>query len=197
GEVLAEVESLELETLQLDILTARNDIRIAEKLVAELTKLSDAGAVAGQDVLEAEAKLGQARNALAVARSKWLALDLTAERLEDLLREGKPLAGLTLPVTAPVSGTVIHTELAAGRVVEPADHLAEVTDLSTVWVRIGVLEKDLGRVRVGGMVELHIGNHAPLVRPVTAISPYLDPSTNLASAWVELANPSGSAPVFQ
>src|SRR5262249_17723279 len=66
GEVLAEVESLELETLQLDILTARNDVRIGEKLVAELTKLSDAVWVTRHYVREAEAKLVQGRNDRAV-----------------------------------------------------------------------------------------------------------------------------------
>jgi membrane fusion protein, heavy metal efflux system len=198
GDILAEVESLELESLQLDVLTARNDIRIAEKLSVELRKLADAGAVAGQEALEAEAKLGQGRNALAVARGKWLGLGLPADKLDDLLRRGEPLPGLALPVTAPVSGTVVHAELTAGRVVDPADHLAEVTDLSVVWVRIGVLEKDLYRVRVGQPVELRLAAYPGEVfhAAVTAFSPYLDP-TGVASAWAELTNPSAADPRFQ
>ena len=54
GEIIAEVESVELDALQLDLLAARNEIALSEKLVAELTRSVDAGAVAGQTVLDAE-----------------------------------------------------------------------------------------------------------------------------------------------
>src|SRR2546423_1446515 len=70
------------------------------------------GAVTGQSLLEAENKLRQARNALAVARSKWHALGLPAGDLDALVRDGKPRPGLTLPVRSPIPGTVIHADLA-------------------------------------------------------------------------------------
>lgn len=199
GDVLAEVESLDLNTLQLDLLTARNDIRLSEKLVAELTKSADAGVTSGQATLDAESRLAQNRNALAVARSKWLGLGLPADRLDDLLRRGEPLPGLTLPVTAPVSGTVVHAELTAGKVVEPTEHLAEVVDLSVVWVRVGVLEKDLHRVKVGQPVEVHLVAYPGEVFRTTVLarSPFLDPVTNVTTVWAELANPSGAEPRFQ
>src|SRR5581483_6422501 len=92
----------------------------------------------------------------AVARARWRTLDLPADRLDELLRTGRPLPSLTLPVRAPVSGTVVHAELTAGKVIDVSEHLAEVIDLSTVWVRVGVLEKDLHRVAVGQPVEVHL-----------------------------------------
>jgi RND family efflux transporter MFP subunit len=198
GEVLAEVESVELDALQQDLLTAANDARLADRLVAELRKSAERGAVTVQAVTDAESRLAQARNAQAVARAKWMGLGLPADRLDDLLRQGTALPGLGLPVAAPVSGTVAHAELTPGRVVEPADHLAEVTDLSTVWVKLGVLEKDLHRVRVGQPVELHLVAHPGEVfrSTVTATSPYLDPVTNVAAVWAELANPPGAEPRF-
>lgn len=199
GDVLAEVESLDLDALQLDLLAARNDIALSEKLVASLRKSADQGVVAGQAVIDAENTLAQNRNALAVARARWRALDLPADRLDELLRTGKPLAGLALPVRAPVSGTVIHAEVTAGKVVDVTEHLAEVIDLSTVWVKVGVLEKDLHRVAVGQPVEVRLVAYPGEVfrATVAAKSPFLDPATNVAAVWAELANPPGGEPRFQ
>ncbi len=199
GDTIAEVESMELDTLQLDVLAARNDIALSEKLVAALTKSADQGTVSGQAVIDAEGTLARHRNALDLARSKWLGLGLPAARLDELLRRGEPLPGLALPVTAPVSGTVVHAELTTGKVVEPTEHLAEVIDLSTVWVRVEVLEKDLRRVVVGQPVELHLVAYPgeTFRTTVRAKSQYLDPTTNVTTAWAELSNPSGPEPRFR
>lgn len=193
GDVVAEVQSLDLETLQLDLLTARTEIALGERLVREQKASAAAGVIRQQDVYDAELKLAQARNALAVARSKWLAVGLTEADLDALHKRSAVTPGLALPVRVPVGGTVIHAELAVGQVVEPADHLAEVTDLSTVWVRVGVLEKDLHRVRVGTPVELKFAAYpGEVVRTaITATAPFLDPATHLAFVWAELKNPSG------
>ncbi|VTR95386.1 secretion protein : Efflux transporter, RND family, MFP subunit OS=uncultured planctomycete GN=HGMM_F01A04C20 PE=4 SV=1: Biotin_lipoyl_2: HlyD_3: HlyD_2 [Gemmata massiliana] len=199
GDTIAEIESLEIDTLQLDVLAARTDIALAEKQVAELTKSADAGAVAGQMVIDAQTRLARNRNALDLARGKWLGLGLPAARLDELLRRGEVLPGLALPVTAPVSGTVARADLTTGKVVEPAEQLAEVIDLSTVWVRIEVLEKDLRRIAVGQLVELHLAAYPGEVfrTTVRARSQYLDATTNVTTAWAELANPSGSEPRFR
>lgn len=47
GQVLAEVESVELEALQLELLNARNDARLSEKIVADLEPSVRSGAVPG------------------------------------------------------------------------------------------------------------------------------------------------------
>jgi cobalt-zinc-cadmium efflux system membrane fusion protein len=196
GDVVAEVKSLDLDTLQLDALTAQTELGLNEKLVKELRTSVEAGAAAGQSLIDAEAKLAQAKNSLAVARSKWLAVGLAADSFDALLKRGKADPGLTLPVRTPVGGTVIHAELTTGKVVEPIEHLAEVADLSTVWVRVGVLEKDFPRVAVGTPVDVRLTAHPGEVfrTSVSAVAPYLDPVTHLGSVWAELGNPSGAEP---
>lgn len=198
GEVVAEVRSLDLDTLQLAAVTAQTEVALGEKVVKELRPLVDGGAVAGQILIDAESKLAQARNGAVVARSKWLALGLEAESLDAILERGTASPDLTLPVRVPVGGTVIHAELTVGRVVEPTEHLAEVADLSTVWVRIGVLEKDLHRVAVGTPVDVRLVAYAAEVfrTSVAAVAPFLDPTTHLASVWAELKNPTGREPRF-
>ena len=44
--------------------------------------------------------------------------------------------------------------LSVGKVINSKEHLFEVLDLSTVWLKVGVLEKDLAQVAVGQSFEL-------------------------------------------
>ncbi|AWM39070.1 Cobalt-zinc-cadmium resistance protein CzcB [Gemmata obscuriglobus] len=199
GEVLAEVESPELDALQQDVLTAQSEVRLSEKLVTELGKSADAGAVAGQAVLDAETKHAQNRNALEVTRARWAGLGLPRSQFDDLLATGAPRPGLTLPVVSPVPGVIAHAELTAGKVVEPAEHLAEVVDLSVVWVKVGVLERDLRKVKIGQTVEVELVAYPgrSFRTQVRAVSPALDPATNVFTVWAELSNPDSSEPLFQ
>jgi RND family efflux transporter MFP subunit len=186
GQLLAEVRSLELEALQLELRNAENDVRVAEKALAGMENVG--ASVPEQTLLDARVALQQHRNALDVARGKWVSLGL------DPAAKGPA----RLPVRSPVAGTVIHADLSVGKVVEPGEHLFEVVDLRTVWARVGVLEKDLRRVRAGLEVELRLtaypGRTFPGKIQVRGLA--LEAGTHLATAWAELSNAEGKEPVF-
>jgi RND family efflux transporter MFP subunit len=97
-----------------------------------------------------------------------------------------------LPIRSPIGGIVVHADVAVGRVVETTEHLFEIMDLSAVWVKIGILEKDLHRVRVGQPVELTLTAYPAesLRMSIQVKSLYLDPRTRLGTVWAELKNPS-------
>src|SRR5262249_29129224 len=115
-----------------------------------------AGAEANIQVVNAKTKVQQTRNALDVAKAKWLSLDLSMDRLNAVLKDGRPPQSPTIPVRSPMAGTVIHADLTGGKIVEPGEHLFEIVDLSMVWAKIGVLERDLNRVAVGQSVDLRL-----------------------------------------
>lgn len=198
GQVLAEVESLELEALRLELKNAQNDLRLSEKVVSDLERISNSGSISGQSLVEAQSKHQQNRNALDVARAKWLSLGLPEADLDELLRREDGPAARTLPVRSLVGGTIIHADLAVGKVVEPSEHLFEVVDLSSVWVKVGVLERDLRSVAAGQPIELRLAAYPgeTFRTTVTVQGPYLDPVTHLNTVWAELANPSGAEPRF-
>ena len=195
GDALAEVQSVELESLQLELLNAQNDIQLSSKVLAGVEKSALQGAISEVSLLEARKKNQTNLNALEVARSKWMSLGLSAELLEDLLRQKKSLAP-TLTVRTAIRGTVVHADLTVGKVVEPTEHLFEVVDLSAVWVQIGVLERDLHRVEVGQAVELRLTAYPGEVfnGKVEVKGFSLDPSTHLATVWAALSNPPGEEP---
>lgn len=184
GALLAEVQSQELESLQLEVQNAQTNARLAEQVYKGVKE--SIGAIPEREIINAEIQLQQARNALELARVKWLALGLSPTALDALLAgTAKPTP--TLPIRSPVSGTVIHADLALGKVVEPGEHLFEVIDLSSIWARIGVLEKDITRVAVGQPVEVRLTAYPGDVfhGTVAVVGQFLDPTTHLIDVWVE------------
>jgi len=193
GALLAEVETQESEILRLDIQNALEERKLASHILAGLKE--SAGAVAQSSLLAAETQWKQARDALELARAKWLALGFAPAILEDLLA-GKKTGPATLPVRSLVAGTVLHADIAVGRVVDPGEHLFEIVDLSTVWARIGVLEKDIPRVRVGLPVSLRLTAHPEKTYrgTIKVVGDMLDPGSHLNDVWVHLENPPGQDP---
>jgi RND family efflux transporter MFP subunit len=195
GQVLAEVASLDLETLQLELLNARNDVRLAEKVLGNLESASDS--VAEQTILDARTALEQHQGTLAVARSKWLALGLSADTVDALLRDGIR-RNVTLPITSPIAGTIIQSDLNLGKVVEPGEPLFKIVDLSRIWVQIGLLEQDLHKIRIGQSVELRLtaypGEMIPTRIQVKGLA--LESLSHLATVWADLTNPPGKEPRF-
>src|SRR5262249_9937413 len=82
GQLLAEVNSLELENLALELVNAQNELELSARIVADLEAGSQRGAVREQHLLEEQTKHQQYQNNLEVARSKWLSLGLTREDLD-------------------------------------------------------------------------------------------------------------------
>ncbi|MBI2806261.1 MAG: efflux RND transporter periplasmic adaptor subunit [Planctomycetes bacterium] len=187
--VLAEVQSLELEDLQLEILNNQTAIELSDQVVEEMKPLAKQGAIADRDYREALSKQEQNKNAQKIAHAKWLSLGLGADKYKQLLAT-KTRVVATMPIVSVTGGTVIHADVAEGRVVEPTEHLFEIIDLSSVWVKIGVLERDLHRVQVGQVVELRFAAYPDEVTSaaVQIKSLYLDPATHLATVWAELKN---------
>ena len=68
----------------------------------------------------------------------------------------------TITIPAPVSGFITNVPVNNGRFVNPADVLAEITDVSHLHVRLSVFEKDISRVRTGQAIRSGMGGDATL-----------------------------------
>src|SRR5262245_36283351 len=195
GQPLAEVQSLELETLQLELLTARANARLTEANLAQPRSAPEGGAVAEHQLLETKAAHQENLNAQEIARRKLLGLGLGEADLDRLLQERGPGPVRGLPVLSPIDGVVIHTDVQVGQIVEPTQHLLDVVDLSTVWVKVAVLEKDLPRVEVGQRLEVRLPAYSDVFAgTVTVKGLSLDPQTRQGTVWADLANPAGQPP---
>lgn len=193
GQVLAELDSLDLHTLRLDYQKARNDVELSGQILEALEPAAKSGAVSGQRLLESQLTHQQNLNTLRVLQSKAAALNMD---------EGKLAAGqeqpLSLPLQSLVRGVVVHSDLAVGKFVEPTEHLMDVVDLSTVWVKIGVLERDWHRVAAGQSVRLTVSGLPGQVfeTQVDKLGAMLDPLTHQSIAWAEVRN-ADNATIFR
>jgi membrane fusion protein, heavy metal efflux system len=191
NQLLAELSSPELEAVRLQLKNALKEIELSERQLARIRTLVESQAVAGRELLELESKYLQNQNSLEIARAKLKALGFEGEGLQNIESQAEDASPLLLPITSPAPGTVSHTDLAVGKVVAAEEHLFKVTDLSTLWVQIGVLERDISTVKEGQSLELELSAFPKKVirTNVTIASVYVDPNTSLGTVWAEITNP--------
>jgi len=192
GTVLAEVQSLELDQLQLELRAAQTEQRLAAENLRQLEEAGREGAVSAQTLQDARSRQRETTNALEIARRKLLALDVAAADVERLLRDPKAAPIVTLPVKALIGGAITHADTRVGQVIEPSNHLFGINDLSTVWLQLDILERDLSRVARGQPVTVRWEGTAPTQGTVQRVGIGLDPLTRNGIAWVEVKNSAAS-----
>ena len=97
------------------------------------------------------------------------------------------------PVVATLGGVVVERKLAQGQVVQPADTLFVVADLSRVWAEAQVPEQQVAQVRVGQTVSIEVpalGNEK-LVGELIFVGKTIDPATRTVLVRTELDNKEG------
>jgi len=190
GQLLAELDSPDLETLHLEIRNAQTALNLSLKLQASAEASGKSGAIPEIRFLEARNQVLKDRAALEIARAKWLGLQLPEDVLEKTLKNPNEPQQQRLALKSPIDGTVTHTDLSVGKVVNSKEHLFEVVNLSTVWLKIEVLEKDLSRVAIGQPLELTLTAYPNETFPATidVFGQLLDPQTNMGTVWASLSN---------
>lgn len=196
GQHLALLDSPELELLQLELRNAQASLALSLKLVESTEAASKMGAIPEMRYVEARNESEQNRAAVEIARAKWLGMQLPSENLEEILRSPNTVSPQRLSLVSPIDGIVTHTDLSVGKIINSKEHLFEVLDLSTVWLKVGVLEKDLAHVAVGQSFELTLTAYPTesFVGQLDVIGQWLDPVTHLGTVWASLKNPDSEVP---
>lgn len=153
GQELARVVSMDLEAIQLAMLQATSEVKLAKQLVEQRKSLDATGAIAGKSLLEAEANLAQRTAELRIAEEKFRALGMSDATLQRVLAGGQPLRFVS--ITSPISGIITHADARIGQVVKTTDHLYHVVNPSRVWIVGEVLESDVRYLKKGQPVVAH------------------------------------------
>lgn len=190
GQVVAVMESLELEQLVLELRAAQVDYLLSQKLVANLRQASQSGAVPGARLRESQSKLEQDRAAVELGSAKWHALRLPTETLYSILGSPETEHKQLLELRSPINGVVTHADLSIGKVVDPKEHLFEILDLRRVWLKIQVLEKDVSRLAVGQRATFQLTSNKDDLfdGTIDVVDSNLDPTTYLGTVWATLSN---------
>lgn len=184
GQVVAEVFSLEFQTLQLDLIRDQLGLDLAE---AQLKNLTAGGeAVARRKLLEAEGAKLTLANRVESLKLRLEIAGLTGEQVARVVKAKTPFDAL--PVRAVSAGTVVRFDKILGQGIKAEEPIFEVHDGRGARVEAFLAERDVSRVRPGFKARVRLvgrpdlvlaGTVAPGGRLVTADDQAL-------SAWVDL-----------
>ncbi len=189
GQVLAEINSPELGQAQLNFLRANSQQQLLTRAVERAQLLLAADVIGSAELQRRQSELSVAGAEKRAAGDQLKALGLTAKRIATLEKTGQIQA--TAPITSPLNGTVIERKVAQGQVVNPADVLFLISDLSTLWAQAEVPEQDAQFVKLGQRVEVEIPalDNRRTAGKVAFVADVVNPETRTVRVVVVLENP--------
>ena len=128
---------------------------------------------------------------LAAAKSKLELYGLTLSQIEDIRNRGE--VSTTLPLFAPMAGTVVHMNVTQGQHVNKGMNLYHIADLDSLWIMADVYEYELPWIYMGQAVEITTQSMpgVALSGKVTYIYPFFDTQTRTQKVQIEVPNPTG------
>lgn len=188
GQTLATINSTELSTAQLAFLKALSQRSLAARAATRAQQLLEADVIGAAELQRRQAELSQAEAEVGAARDQLKVLGMAEEAI-DRLSQTRTITSIT-QIVAGLSGTVIERKVTEGQVVQPADGVFLVADLSRVWVVADVPEQNAGTLRVGESVLAEfpaLGNRR-IHGVLSFVAPTVNPETRTVRARMELAN---------
>jgi cobalt-zinc-cadmium efflux system membrane fusion protein len=97
----------------------------------------------------------------------------------------------TSHVSSSLDGTVIERRVTTGQVVQPADTMFVVADLSSVWIVADIPEQNAGMMRIGETVEAEVAAlpGRRIKGQLSFVSATVNPETRTVRVRMDLANP--------
>ena len=190
GQVLAYLDSVELDQTWADYLKAQGKVELARKNLQREETLFEKKISPEKDVLKAKQELGEAEADLNLAKERFRLLGVDVSQFESAKGNGNhPL----IPVTTPFGGVVIEKTVTQGEVVSSEKALFTVADLSTLWVVIDIYEKDISRLRLGTGVKASVTAfpEKTFKGKISYIADVVDEKTRTEKARVTIDNSSG------
>lgn len=191
GQVLATLTSTELSAAQLAYLKARSQQVLAESSAARARQLYQADVIGQAELQRRESELLQANAELSGARDQLKVLGMPALAIERLGSTRQ--VDSSAQVVSSIAGTVLDRTVTAGQVVQPADKVYVVADLSSVWLVADVPEQSAGHLAVGKRVRAEIPAlpGRPIEGALSFVSATVNPDTRTVRVRMDVPNPSG------
>jgi cobalt-zinc-cadmium efflux system membrane fusion protein len=186
GEVIAEVASIQLQQVQLELLRAHVDAELLEDALARYRKLDQSQVISLTQLQETESRLSAAILRRDNARRNLETMGLSRQQLESLVRD-KQLVEL-LPIRAPVDGVIVQFDKALGQAIGAEEPLFEVHALSTVWVRAYLSQSDVAKIAIGTPARVRLVAYPDVLieGKVVRNASMFEQDNRTLSVWVEL-----------
>ncbi len=183
GEVIAVLESREMAETKASYLAAVEKEKLAKSIFDREESLYQKKVSSAQDYLSSQSAWQDAKIQLQLAKQKLMALGLDDSSAEDLR---------LYEIRSPIKGTVIGRDITFGEYVEDRTPIYTIADLSTVWVEVGIYQKDFSQVKEGQMAKVNLPESDQNASgKIIYVSPIIDEDTITAKAVIELDNKTG------
>ncbi len=154
GQVLATLNSTELAQSQLTYIKAAQQIGLHTKAVDRARLLQEADVIGSAELQRREAELSAAQADLNAARDQLTVLGMSESAIGKLSKTGQIHSYSN--VVSRITGNVISRKVNLGQVVQPAEELFIIADLSHVWVVAEVPEQQIDLIQIGEEVLVEI-----------------------------------------
>lgn len=154
GQLLATLNSTELAQNQLTYIKAQQQIALQTKAVERAKLLLEADVIGNAELLRREAELSAAKADLNAARDQLEILGMSDKAIAQISQSNQIRSYSN--VSARLAGTVISRKVNLGQVVQPAEELFIVADLSHVWAVAEVPEQQIELIQEGEEVSIEI-----------------------------------------
>jgi cobalt-zinc-cadmium efflux system membrane fusion protein len=186
---LADVQSAEMQKIQVDLLQAENKLTLAQAELDRIQALVDSKIAARKELIAAQNQYQAVQNEIQGLEQQLVILGLSESSVKKIRTE-KAIA--TFPVVAPIGGVIAERNVVLGETVEPTKIIFKVLDPSVVFVEGDAFEEALRELKSGQSVRIRLASYPEDVftGKISRFSPTIDPQKRTLRLWVEVANPS-------
>lgn len=193
GQVLARLHSSELGAAQMAFLKAEAQNELQARNAERARQLFAADVIGRAELQRRQSEYAIAAAEMRAYRDQLRVLGMSVSAIASLAKNGS--IDSYSPVFSSISGTVVERNVAQGQVVQPADALYTVADLSRVWVVAEVPEQQAAQVAEGQNVDIEVPSLANTNGRITGKLIYVGRTVNPQSRTVlvrtELENKEG------
>lgn len=191
GEVLARLHSNELSTAQLAYLKAKSQMELNRRNVERAQSLFATDVISDAELQRRTNEFEISSAETRAARDQLRVLGLPQSSIDQLGKTGA--IDSVAPVISSIKGVVVERKVAAGQVVQPADSLFVIAELSRVWAVAQVPEQQVSQVKEGQSVHIEVPalSNEKLVGKLIFVGQTINPDTRTVLVRTELDNHEG------
>lgn len=178
GQVLLDVRSSDLSSLQSDYTSAESEIKVAQRELQTAQSMYDDKMLSERELLEAQAKLKQAQASLNKVQTDMSVL-------------GTNKGNGTFAIRSPMTGYIVAKDVSSGSTISSdGEPLFSVADLNTVWIIANVYASNLTFVKEGMDVDITTLSYPGEIFPgkIGSISQVFDPEEKVLKARIVMPN---------
>ena len=191
GDILAKITSTELTQSQLAYLKAKSASQLADQATERARILYKEDVIALAELQKREAESTSAKAEYRAANDQLRVQGMSQSNIDRLAKSG--LIESINNVIATIPGEIVERKINKGQVVQPADALFTVADLSTLWAVSEVPESNSYLIRKGQKASVLIPalRNQDIEGTVAHVDSIVNPQTRTVVVRMELANKDG------